>query len=192
MSPARLWKRGEDALTRRILGLNDTPRSIAGGVLLGTIVAFTPTLGFQIVIYVALATLLRVNKVSGIPVLFISNPFTVVPVYYFVWRVGDYILNGGGNGAPITRAELRQRLSAADVVFGDEALWRDVLDPNLWITIGRLFIDLGGELWLGALVCGLVLGSILYGLTLWNVRAFRKVRTRISLIDFRPRDGGER
>ncbi len=188
MNPAKLLKRAENFLVHNILHLDDTPARIAGGVLLGTFIAFTPTLGFQIVIYVAIATLLRANKFSGIPILFISNPVTVAPLYYFVWRVGDYVINGGGNGAPITRAELEERLNAAGVVLGDEVFWRDFLDPNLWITVGRLLIDLGAELWAGAFICGLVFGPPLYFLTLWNVRAFRRVRTRISMMDFGHRD----
>src|SRR5690606_17221590 len=74
-------------LVHNILGLDDTPHRIGLGVLLGFLVAFTPTLGFQIIMYVALAALIRANKLSGIPILFISNPFTAVPLYWFVWKV---------------------------------------------------------------------------------------------------------
>ena len=64
---------------RWLLRVRDTPRRIAWGVFLGSVVAMTPTLGFQIVLYVAIATVLRANKLSGIPILFISNPITAVP-----------------------------------------------------------------------------------------------------------------
>ena len=84
-------RRLRSLIVHRILGVRDTPRRIAWGVFLGTVVAWTPTLGFQIMIYVAIATLLRANKVSGIPILFISNPVTAVPLYWSCWKVGDLI-----------------------------------------------------------------------------------------------------
>src|SRR5690606_35711270 len=85
-------------LVHNILGLDDTPHRIALGVLLGFVIAFTPTLGFQIILYVAVAALLRANKLSGIPILFITNPFTAVPLYWFVWKVGGLVLGRSAEG----------------------------------------------------------------------------------------------
>ena len=57
----KLWTRLKNVVVSGILGLDDSPQRIALGVFLGFVVAMTPTLGLQIVIYVALAALLRVN-----------------------------------------------------------------------------------------------------------------------------------
>ena len=88
------WEKLKDVVVHKILGLDDAPSRIAWGVFLGCVVAMTPTLGLQILLYVSLATLLRVNKLSGIPILFISNPFTAVPLYGFCWWVGNLLLHG--------------------------------------------------------------------------------------------------
>ena len=49
----RWWSRLRNVVVNRILGLNDTPHRIAWGVLLGFVVAFTPTVGLQMMIFVA-------------------------------------------------------------------------------------------------------------------------------------------
>lgn len=88
-----LWRRLQQIVFHNILHLDDTPHRIAWGVFLGTMIAFTPTLGLQIVLYIPIAALLRANKISGIPILFISNPFTAVPLYYTTWSVGAAVLH---------------------------------------------------------------------------------------------------
>ena len=88
MKPRDLWRRLQQIVFHNILHLDDTPHRIAWGVFIGAMIAFTPTLGFQIVLYLPIAALLRANKVSGIPILFISNPFAAVPLYYTTWSVG--------------------------------------------------------------------------------------------------------
>ena len=57
-----LWRRLQQIVIHNILHLDDTPHRIAWGVFIGAMVAFTPTLGFQIVIYLAVAALLRSNQ----------------------------------------------------------------------------------------------------------------------------------
>ncbi|TFH27625.1 MAG: DUF2062 domain-containing protein, partial [Myxococcales bacterium] len=92
MRPTDLWRRLQQIVMHNILHLDDTPHRIAWGVFIGAMIAFTPTLGLQIMLYLPVAALLRANKLSGIPVLFISNPFTAVPLYYATWSLGAAIL----------------------------------------------------------------------------------------------------
>lgn len=75
-----------------ILHADDPPHRLALGVAIGVFVAFTPTIGFQMMIAVFLAWLLRANKVVGLPVVWISNPATLVPIYYWCYCVGRWIL----------------------------------------------------------------------------------------------------
>ncbi len=75
-------------------GLDDPaqPRLVALGAALGVFVAFTPTIGFQMVIVVSLASLLRVNKLVGVPLVWISNPLTIPPIFYAGYSLGRVIL----------------------------------------------------------------------------------------------------
>ena len=69
-------------LSDHLLGLNDSPHRIALGVGLGVFIAFTPTFGLQILLYLAIASAIGANKISGIGPLFINNPFTLLPLVY--------------------------------------------------------------------------------------------------------------
>ena len=164
----RLWRRLKDVVVNRILGVADTPHRIAWGVLLGSVIAWTPTIGLQIVLYVAIATALRANKISGIPILFISNPVSAVPLYWFCWWVGNLILHGGGEMDPAVERALERQLSGEAEI--------DMLSGEFWSEIGGALGALGVELWLGSFVLGFATGIPLYFLTLAGVKTYRRAR----------------
>ena len=170
------WHRFRDLVIHRILRLDDTPHRIAWGVALGTMVGFTPTLGIQIPIYLLLAAALRANQVAGVPILFISNPFTAVPLYYFVGKVGSFVLHGGEATTRVTEESLAMRLRAATTGADTSADFQRLLDWEFWRGIGRVLADLGDELWVGAFVCGIVAAIPAYLGTRWGVRTFRIAR----------------
>jgi len=151
MKPRELWRRLQQIVFHNILHADDTPHRIAWGVFIGAMIAFTPTLGLQIILYLPVAALLRANKVSGIPILFISNPFTAVPLYYTTWSVGAAVLHPEKE---VTRATIKTWLG----------------------NTGRLLASTGGELWMGALVCGLIVALPSYFITRWGINAFRHLR----------------
>lgn len=154
----------------RILGLHDTPHRIAWGVFLGFLVAFTPTVGLQMIIYVFVATLLRANKVSGIPPIWLTNPITVVPVYYACWRVGAFLL--GSDADPDRGRRIIARLAGDGVAWS----WGRLIEGAFWSEVGSTLWSLGAELWLGGFVVGTLLGGAAYPITLSSVRAYRRAR----------------
>lgn len=163
----KLWHRLRDVVVHQILGLDDTPHRIAWGVFLGFVVGWTPTLGFQILIYVAVATLLRANKVSGIPPVFITNPFTAVPLYYLCWKVGSYAMHGSV-GSGMSREVLKARFA----VFEGQNL--PIFDLEFWRLVGSTLVDMGAELWVGSFILGILNGIPAYVLTYWGVIAYRR------------------
>ena len=167
-----LYHRMRSAVVHGILGVRDTPRRIAWGVFLGSVVAMTPTLGFQIVLYVAIATVLRANKLSGIPILFISNPITAVPLYWFCWKVSAVVLGSDQSGP----SALEQQLSDAEAQADDSNLWTDIWTADFWEALGETLLDMGAEMWTGSLLLGVALGIPMYFLTLWGVKAFRRAQ----------------
>ncbi|MCA9531331.1 MAG: DUF2062 domain-containing protein [Myxococcales bacterium] len=169
-----LWKRLKEVVVHRILGVDDTPHRIAWGVFIGTVIAWTPTLGFQMMLYFACATLLRANKISGMPILFISNPFTAVPVYYFAYRVGSVVLHGRSADTAVARAQIAERLRQAAEVAGTTHWWQALGHEAFWATVGHTMLALGVELWLGSFVIGFAMGAPLYFVTRWGVRLFRR------------------
>ena len=79
---------------RWVLKLRSSPRAIAGGLGLGMFIAFTPTVGIQIILAIIAATLCNVNRPAAIAPVWITNPVTVAPVYTFNYWLGTFIWPG--------------------------------------------------------------------------------------------------
>ena len=167
-----LWRRIRQIVAHNILHLDDTPHRIAWGVFIGAMIAFTPTLGVQIVLYIPIAALLRANKASGIPILFISNPLTAVPLYYTTWKVGAAVLHPDSE---VTRDTIQGWLGDTGRALKDQGIGR-LLEADFWMSAGRLLASTGAELWVGGLICGLVVAVPVYFVTRRGINAVRRLR----------------
>lgn len=67
-------------------------RAVAGGVALGVFVGFMPVLG-QMIIAAALAIFFRVNLPLAVMGVWITNPFTMAPIYFFTYKLGAWVLD---------------------------------------------------------------------------------------------------
>jgi uncharacterized protein (DUF2062 family) len=67
-------------------------RSVSMGLALGLFIGFMPILG-QIVLAAALAILFRVNLPVAVMGVWISNPLTLAPIYFFSYKVGAWVLS---------------------------------------------------------------------------------------------------
>ncbi len=65
--------------------------STSGATAIALFVAFLP-LPLHIFLAAALAILLRVNLPITVIVIWINNPFTVVPIFYFAYKLGALLL----------------------------------------------------------------------------------------------------
>lgn len=132
----------------RVLHVDDTPHRIALGVALGIFWAWTPTMGIQMILTIATAALFRANKVVGIPFVWISNIFTIVPIYLPNYWVGTGLLGTEFNetvfyrfvDAAVMSGTWLERFNA-----GWEAMW-GILAP----------------LWVGSMVVATALGLLSY------------------------------
>lgn len=149
-----------ERVLRPVLGINDSPRSIALGLTIGVFVAMTPTVGIQMPIVFVLCSLARGNRVAGLAMTWISNPVTTLPMYYGYYRLG--LLFTGGEEARY------EDLEAILDSGGDE-------DRDLWSAVVELIEALGWPLWLGSLVIAVVVTAPVYPLAL---RYFRRRQAR--------------
>ena len=143
-------------LVQTILSLQDTEHSIALGTAIGLFVAWTPTVGIHMILVVGLTLLLRANKAAGLIAVYLSNPLTILPMYWIDYRLGALVLH-----QELTYEELRTILHYHGWVGFKAAFW-------------KICVDLAGPMWLGGLVLALVHAIPGYYLTRWAVVRFRR------------------
>ena len=96
----------------------------ARGLGIGIFCGCLPFFGFQIILSIAAASLLRGNHLLATAGTFISNPFTYVPLYWFNYRVGE-VLAGSSSSLDFK-------------AFSRDALWE-----MGWTFSSRLLIGSG-------------------------------------------------
>ncbi len=67
-------------------------RSVSGAVAVGLFCAFIPV-PFQMLLAAVAAILFRVNILISVPMVWVSNPITIPPLFYFCYIVGVSILD---------------------------------------------------------------------------------------------------
>lgn len=164
-------------LAVRVLHTDDTPHKIAWGLAIGVLVAWTPTIGIQMAVAGTLAWILRGNVTAAVAIVWISNPYTAAPIYYFNYLVGYWLVGGA---------------------WLDWNWFRDLLTPagrGYWeylVYAYRQLASVFGPMFLGSLVAGLPLAIGSYVLTYKGVRRFRAPRaaTQHSAAPLFPSRGG--
>ncbi len=82
-----------------IIKAKGDPSNIALGAFIGIFFGFSPFVGLQTILVFATIGLLRIFKVSaslpvGYALTWVSNPFTMIPLYFAQYKLGVFILSG--------------------------------------------------------------------------------------------------
>jgi uncharacterized protein (DUF2062 family) len=156
----RLKRQVRHFVFHSILHADDPPHRLALGIAIGVFTTFTPTVGLQMMIVVFLAWLLGANKVVGIPLVWITNPVTIVPIFYSCYRVGQMVLGHQDVGLHWW-AKLSER---------PEQWW-----PRVHFYWDR-FMEIALPLWVGSLSIALLLGYISYYISYYAISGYRMRR----------------
>jgi uncharacterized protein (DUF2062 family) len=116
-------------------------------------IGMTPTVGIQMIIVLLVAALTSrlfyFNRVAALLTVYISNPLTMLPIYWLDYKVGTWFLPGDA-----TRDQFAQILE-----YDGFAQW--------WQTILGLFVTIGEPLIVGSLIVASVCGVVSYPLMRW-------------------------
>ena len=164
MARSSLYRRFSFFIVHRILHTDDTPGRIARGLAIGIFVAWLPLIGLQMLIILGLSFILRANKLVGLPAAWISNPFTLVPVYYPSYLLGSAILGSG----VISIQDFEHR-------FGDIFLSALSWPARLEELASLIFTDFFYPTLIGSIPIGLIIAVACYFL---SVRAIKRHRNR--------------
>ena len=147
-------------LIRPIFTINDTPHSIALGVAMGFFISLTPTVGIQMLTAVIVGTLIKANRIIAAILCWISNPVTILPMYYTYYWLGGKIL-----GIDLwTFGNFSDRLS--DLMATTEQL-------GYFSALKQLGFEAALPLWVGSLIIATVLTLPIYPLTLYALHRHR-------------------
>lgn len=155
-----LWRLVHRRVIQPVLRLNDSPHSLALGVTMGVFVAFTPTVGIQITIVVILGTLLRANRIAAVAMTWISNPVTMIPMYYAYYLLGLFVLRRDG----IDREQFNELCRLGD-------------GRSSWQFVADIFHRLGAPLWIGSLIIAVIVTVPVYP---WSKKFFARRAARRS------------
>lgn len=146
-----------------LVSLDDTPHHIAAGVFVGTVVAYQPIVGLQMVVGAIACRLLRVSVVASLPLAWITNPFTVIPIFYATYKLGAVFVGGSAS-----YDDVRSVFTAIDQL----GCWQGTVQGT------RLLADIFWPMVVGGAIVGVVNGALFYVLMLRFVRSYQANRGR--------------
>ncbi|WP_283786644.1 DUF2062 domain-containing protein [Bermanella sp. WJH001] len=137
-------------------------RSVSRAFLVGVFFAFMP-MPFQMVAAAILGVMIHSNLPISIGLVWISNPITIPPIFYFTYKVGTVILD-----TPIREFEIELSLDWVLTELG--AIWQPLL--------------------LGSLICAIIFSAISFiGIRLfwrfhvvsnWNKRKAKRLAQKTN------------
>jgi hypothetical protein len=127
-------------------------RSVAGATFIGLFCAFLPV-PFQMLIAALLAVVSRCNLPLSVMLVWVTNPITMTPMFYFAYRLGAWLLD--------------RRIEVGTIQLS-------------WEWLSSHMGEIGWPLLFGSLVCGWVAGVT--GLVIvrlaWRLHVIRRWRAR--------------
>lgn len=167
------WRRAASYMGHRLSRLPDTPDRIARGIACGMFASCTPFYGLHFVIAVLAARAVRGNILAALLGTFLGNPFTFPLIVESAVQLGTWML-GLGAGLHFPQVMAAFGLAWAEIwtnlyllVTGGAPNWF-----RLRLFFGRVFLPY----LLGGLPIGIVLGFIVYFVSLPLIRAYQTAR----------------
>ena len=77
---------------KQLLHTKDTPHRLALAFAAGVFIGMSPLLGLHTVLGIALAWTCGLNRIATLTGVFVTNPWTIVPIYTFSTWLGAKIL----------------------------------------------------------------------------------------------------
>lgn len=165
-------------LLRWIAKLRSSPKAIAGGLAIGMFIAFTPTVGVQLILAVLAATLFNVNRPAAIIPVWITNPLTVAPIYSFNYWLGSRIC-GGPPLSEVSKLFIDIGRTMARLEFWDV--------KEQFLTILHMSKDILIPLLVGSIVVGVLTGFVVYIFSLYLLSIFFNRKAAKKLLNNRKK-----
>ncbi|WNC85722.1 DUF2062 domain-containing protein [Thermosynechococcus sp. QKsg1] len=154
------WRRSLRYHYLRLMRSHSSTESIARGLGAGVFAGMLPLFGGQILIAVTVALLVRGNKPLAALATWVSNPFTYVPLFWFNFQVGWWLM-----GQPA-------------LSFGEWQSWEKLLEQGGQMATILIF----GSVWVGV-IAGLLTYALCLRLLPTLRQRFRR-RSAMAAVNF--------
>lgn len=77
---------------KSLFGINDSPHKIAASFSVGTFIGISPLFGLHTLIGIFAGYLFRLNMAATMTGVYVTNPWTMIPIYTFTTWVGTKML----------------------------------------------------------------------------------------------------
>lgn len=129
--------------------------SVSRAVAVGLFAAAIPLMPFQMLIAAFFAVLLRANLLVALTISWISNPLTLVPITYFTYAVGSWVLGNSEENFVINA-------------------WDYNVTHNYWASLTKWFLQFGKAFFIGLPI--VAIGSAILGylvvILFWRIFSF--------------------
>lgn len=159
------------AAKKRIYLWSFRTEKVLPSIYVGSVLTFLPIYGLQIPLALVFALVLRSNLPVFVGLQLITNPFTVLPIWFALFQIGHHTLALFGIDAlTLRRADLNSILQSIE--YG---IWNQQIDRILSVF---------GQITLGSLIIGLSLGLILSNLyrktAQYTGKSYARLKKRIE------------
>jgi len=138
---------------RWLIKARSSPRNIAGGFAVGVFIAFTPTIGLQIVLAILLASVLKLNQPAAIFGACITNPITFPIIFTFNYWLGNFFWKGPSVSTVSNHLiDLTAQIAQLDI-------WNI---KEQFLVVSQLGSDIIAPLLLGCFIAGIVSAGLSY------------------------------
>jgi len=159
------WRIGMRQGWRRLMRLEGSPQAIAMGMAVGVLVAFSPTVGFQMIIAGFLAAALRANPAPAVAAVWITNPLTIPPIFAATYSLGRLFWPGRHIDIHAVLSRFVHDLSRLEF-YELFSQFRELLE---------LGVDVLVPMFIGGLIVGVAGGAVSYPITLALVTRARRL-----------------
>jgi uncharacterized protein (DUF2062 family) len=137
-----------------MLGRDSPPEIVAASFAIGVAISFTPLFGLHWIIALALAVVLRLNKVDVLLGTLVVNPLTLPAVGAVALPIGRFLLHA--------RREAIAHLP-----------WHEMFRRSFWTAAGPTMRAVGAQIAVGMFALSLVAGALTYVILLRLIKRHR-------------------
>ena len=156
---------------KKLARSHSSAHDLAFGVAIGLFIGMLPIMGIQMLVAAGIAAICRVSKLAAVLPVWISNPFTFIPLYGFNYWVGHKLTGMGP-----THNEYRQVIHEIPKIMERTGFVEGIVESTKYF--GSMGLDAVISLSVGSLLLGLILAVISYPLTMRAVVFLRVRRAR--------------